>query len=83
MVELHQGARLDVPSEPYETISFSVATQEGEATPVLDMQRHHRYSQLTSITVFGMESIVAGSPATYLIYLNVRYDILGTRIVAW
>ena len=33
------------------------------------------------ITVFGVEDIVAGSPATYRIYLNVRYDILGSEIV--
>jgi hypothetical protein len=30
-----------------------------------------------------MKGIVAGSLVTYRIYLNVRYDILGTRIVNW
>jgi len=30
-----------------------------------------------------MEDIVAGNPATYRIYLNVRYDILGSRVVDW
>lgn len=31
------------------------------------------------MTVLGAEGIVAGSPATYRIYLNVRYDILGSK----